>query len=157
MLPDGWAMSSREQARCSCRTRGVVGLQGMDKQTVIDDTRRWISSVVIGLQLCPFAQRVFQADLIRYVVTEAEDETTLSHDLAVELKFLATSSIAEVETTLLIHPRVLGDFLDYNDFLDVGERLVEKLGLRGTVSPSFGLMARHAGEIASIIREAGVK
>jgi Xaa-Pro dipeptidase len=30
------------------------------------------------------------------------------------------------------------------------------LGLRGTVSPSFGLMARHAGEIASIIREAGV-
>ncbi|MFL5047602.1 MAG: aminopeptidase P family protein, partial [Xanthobacteraceae bacterium] len=30
------------------------------------------------------------------------------------------------------------------------------LGLRGTVSPSFGLMANHAGEIASIIREAGV-
>src|SRR5690242_12180381 len=30
------------------------------------------------------------------------------------------------------------------------------LGLRGTVSPSFGLMAKHAGEIASLIREAGV-
>jgi uncharacterized protein len=105
----------------------------MDKQTVIDGTRRWISSMVIGLNLCPFAQRVFNADMIRYVVTDAEDERTLLKNLACELKALASSPISSVETTLLIHPRALGNFLDYNAFLDVGERLVEDLGLRGTI------------------------
>ncbi|MGH6769198.1 MAG: M24 family metallopeptidase, partial [Xanthobacteraceae bacterium] len=30
------------------------------------------------------------------------------------------------------------------------------IGLRGTVNPAFGLMKRHAEEIASLIREAGV-
>ena len=105
----------------------------MDKQTVIEGTRRWISSMVIGLNLCPFAQRVFKADKIRYVVTDAKDETPLLKELAGEVEALASSSISAVETTLLIHPRVLRNFLDYNDFLEVGERLVENLGLRGTI------------------------
>ncbi len=105
----------------------------MDKQTVIDATRGWISSMVIGLNLCPFAERVFNADKIRYVVTDAEDETTLLKDLAGELEALANCPMSRVETTLLIHPRVLGNFLDYHAFLDVGERLVAELGLRGTI------------------------
>src|SRR6266852_695066 len=105
----------------------------MDKQTVIDGTRRWISSMVIGLNLCPFARRVFGTDKIRYVVTDAADEKTLLADLAAELKALASSPIAKVETALLIHPRVLGSFLDYNDFLGVGELLLEDLGLRGAI------------------------
>jgi len=49
----------------------------MDEQSVIDGTRRWISSMVIGLNLCPFAQRVFKADKIRYVVSDAHDEAIL--------------------------------------------------------------------------------
>jgi hypothetical protein len=105
----------------------------MDQQIVIDATRRWISSMVIGLNLCPFAERVFNADKIRYVVTDAQDERTLLKVLAGELEALASSPIAVVETTLLIHPRALGHFRDYNDFLDVGERLVVDLGLRGTI------------------------
>jgi hypothetical protein len=108
-------------------------IEEMGKQAVIDCTRRWISSVVIGLNLCPFAQRVFQADKIRYVVTDAQDETALLRDLTGELEGLASSPISRVETTLLIHPRALGNFLDYNDFLSAGERLVADLGLRGTI------------------------
>lgn len=105
----------------------------MDKQTIIERTRRWISSLVIGLNLCPFARRVFEAEKIHYVVSDAEEEKTLLLDLARELRVLATSSIERVETTLLIHPRVLGNFLDYNDFLDAGERQVADLGLRGII------------------------
>ena len=82
----------------------------MLSQTVIDETRCWISSVVIGLNLCPFAHRVFEADKIRYVVTAAEDEPTLLKALADELEVLASAPIAQVETTLLIHPRALGEF-----------------------------------------------
>jgi hypothetical protein len=104
-----------------------------DKQTVIDGTRRWISSMVIGLNLCPFAERVFKADKIRYVVTDAQEETTLLKDLADELEALAASPCSSVETTLLIHPYALGNFLDYNDFLGAGEGLVRDLGLEGTI------------------------
>src|SRR5262249_61283349 len=86
--------------------------------------RRWISSFVIGLNLCPFARRVFDAGAIRYVVSDAEDEETLLGDLAGELAALASSPISTVETTLLIHPRALRDVLHSDDFLRAGDRLV---------------------------------
>jgi hypothetical protein len=124
----------------------------MDNQTVIEVTRRWISSMVIGLNLCPFARRVFLADKIRYVVSDAQDEMTLLKDLTTELRALASSPIASVETTLLIHPRTLGNFLDYNDFLSVGERLVADLGLRGTIQiASFHPDYQFAGTDAAAV------
>lgn len=124
----------------------------MDDQAIIADTRRWISSMVIGLNLCPFAQRVFDADTIRYVVSAAEDDRTLLDDLAGELSTLVSSPISRVETTLLIHPRVLGNFLDYNAFLDVAEALVEDLGLRGTIQiASFHPHYRFAGTDADAV------
>ncbi|MBY0525365.1 MAG: DUF1415 domain-containing protein [Gemmataceae bacterium] len=105
----------------------------MDKQEVIDRTRHWISALVIGLNLCPFAQRVFQGEKIRYIVTECEDENSLLRDLAGELKALASGPIEIVETTLLIHPLVLANFLDYVEFLGRGEKLLGDLGLRGVI------------------------
>jgi hypothetical protein len=115
-------------------------------QVVIEDIRRWISSIVVGLNLCPFAGRVFQADRIRYAVTDAEDEEALRADLAGELRTLASAPMATVETTLLIHPRVLADFLAYNDFLGVAERLLGSLGLRETIQiASFHPRYQFAG------------
>ncbi len=105
----------------------------MDKQHVIDETRRWISSMVIGLNLCPYAQRVFDGGKIRYVVTEAIDTRTLAKAFADELKLLRSTPIAEIETTILIHPNVLHDFLDYNEFLDVADRMISEVGLEGAV------------------------
>jgi hypothetical protein len=105
----------------------------MDRQIVIETTRRWISSVVIALNLCPFARRVFQTEKIRYVVSDARNETALRQDLGNELKALASATFSDFETTLLIHPCALVNFLDYNDFLGEGERLIEELGLRGTI------------------------
>jgi hypothetical protein len=118
----------------------------MDRQAVIDTTRRWIASVVIGLNLCPFARRVFDAGTIRYAVSDAGDEETLREALGAELAALASSPVATVETTLLIHPRVLQDFLDYNEFLGVADRLVGALGLRGVIQiASFHPDYRFAG------------
>ena len=105
----------------------------MDPQTIIAHTRRWIADMVIALNLCPFARRVFESNKIRYAVSLAEDEKKLLKDLEAELKKLAKTSIAVLETTLLIHPRVLGEFLAYNDFLDRAEACVQALGLRGIV------------------------
>jgi hypothetical protein len=105
----------------------------MDHDSVIEATRRWIAEIVIGLNLCPFAQRVFKGDKIRYAVTDAADDDTLLEDLTRELKALAATPIAEVETTLLIHPCALEDFFEYAAFLASAERKTELLGLRGTI------------------------
>jgi hypothetical protein len=105
----------------------------MNPEAVIAATRRWISSMVIGLNLCPFAQRVFQAESIRYVATDAADAESLRAALGEEFRKLVESPIEQIETTLLIHPNVLGDFLDYNDFLDVADRLLQARRLEGVV------------------------
>ena len=105
----------------------------MDESAVIAATRRWVWDMVIGLNLCPFARRVFESDRIRYVVTDAADGEALLAALGRELAALPATPRAEVETTLLIHPNALADFLDYNDFLAVADRLVRRLGLRGVI------------------------
>jgi len=89
--------------------------------------------MVIGLNLCPFARRVFDGEKIRYVVSAAVDEAGLLQDLTEELLFLRGTPLDQVETTLLIHPQAFTDFLDYNDFLDPAEQLIEDLGLQGVV------------------------
>lgn len=105
----------------------------MDEQAIIAATRRWISTLVIGLNLCPFARRVFDGDKIRYAVSEAKDEAGLTKDLIDELLALVSTPIEQVETTLLIHPQCFTAFLDYNDFLGVAEQLTEDLGLTGVI------------------------
>lgn len=102
-------------------------------EAIIGTIRRWTESIVIGLDFCPFARRVFQGNRIRYVVTEAADEESLRATLAEELRHLAATPIEQVETTMLIHPRALGEFGDYCDFLPAAEQLVKSLGLRGVI------------------------
>ena len=118
----------------------------VNDQVVVEHTRRWISSFVIGLGLCPFARRVFDAGRIRYAISHSRDENTLSNDLASELHLLLASPSTQIETTLLIHPQVLANFLDYNDFLGVVDQLLEELRLCGTIQvASFHPQYRFSG------------
>lgn len=99
----------------------------------IEATRRWVERAVVGLNLCPFARAPFIQGKIRYAVSHARDTDRLLDDLCGELQSLAAADAGECETTLLIHPHVLGDFLDYNDFLDVADAAVETLKLDGVL------------------------
>ena len=118
----------------------------VNDQVVVEHTRRWISSFVIGLGLCPFARRVFEGGRIRYAISHARDNNTLSNDLAGELHLLLASPSTQIETTLLIHPHVLGNFLDYNDFLGIVDQLLEALRLCGTIQvASFHPHYRFSG------------
>jgi uncharacterized protein len=105
----------------------------MDSTEVIERTRRWIDRVVIGLNLCPFARRAFEAGLIRYSVTGARDADELLVILDKEMHRLAAEPRAAVETTLLIHPGALNDFLAFNDFLADADRLIDSRRLRGVI------------------------
>ncbi len=100
---------------------------------MISATQDWLTKGVIGLNLCPFAKAVQVKQQIRYVVSEATSAEALLHDLLRELEYLRDADPAEVETTLLIHPAVLTDFMDYNDFLDVADAAVEELELEGEI------------------------
>jgi uncharacterized protein len=98
-------------------------------EAIIAATRRWLERAVIGLNLCPFAQAVHLSGRIRWVVSHARTADALVADLGRELQALAAADPRQVDTTLLIHPAVLGDFLDYNDFLDVADAALEALDL----------------------------
>jgi hypothetical protein len=94
-------------------------------------TRRWLERAVIGLNLCPFAKAVYVKQQIRFALSDAELEDDLLEELAEELLRLRDTPADEIDTTLLVHPRVLTDFLDYNDFLDRVDALIEALDLEG--------------------------
>ncbi len=100
---------------------------------VIDRTRAWVERVVIGLELCPFARAVHTRGQIRFVHSEATGADGLLQALSDELHLLAAADPVSLETTLLIHPRALVDFLDYNDFLDAADAAVEALGYDGVL------------------------
>jgi len=124
----------------------------MNADAVIGHTRRWIETIVIGLNLCPFAERVFASDRIRFAVTDAANETTLEERLTEELDRLANAPANEMETTLLIHPLVLGDFLAYNNFLDVADAVVRQRRLTGVIQiASFHPRYQFAGTDADAV------
>ena len=107
-------------------------------EEIVAATRQWLEKAVIGLNLCPFARPVYVREQIRYTVSAAETPEALLADLIDELRILAAAEPEEIETTLLIHPRVLSDFLDYNDFLGVVEEAVADLGLEGVLQVEIG-------------------
>jgi hypothetical protein len=105
----------------------------MDDEAVVAATRQWIEKAVIGLNLCPFAKAVYVKDQVRYVVSRAPHLDGLLEDLDRELDFLAAADPGEVDTTLLIHPALLPDFLDFNDFMQLAEAAVGEHGLEGVI------------------------
>ncbi|GAB3369293.1 DUF1415 domain-containing protein [Lysobacter rhizosphaerae] len=96
-------------------------------------TRRWLERAVIGLNLCPFAKAVYVKEQVRFVLSEARDSDALYQQLHAELLWLRDADPQQTDTTLIVHPYVLTDFLDYNDFLDLADGLVAELGLEGDI------------------------
>ena len=95
--------------------------------------RRWLERAVIGLNLCPFAKAVYTRDQVRIVVSDADNIDDLREELGEEMLRLRDTPADEIDTTLLVLPHVLGDFLDYNDFLDEADGLLEALELDGVL------------------------
>jgi hypothetical protein len=116
------------------------------QRSQIAHTQAWVERVVIGLNLCPFAKAPQVKGRIRYALTDAATPQALLIDLVEELALLTRTPADKVETTLLIHPRVLTDFADYNAFLDTAEAAVTALQLDGVVQiASFHPQYQFAG------------
>ena len=105
----------------------------MTDEEVLSKTRHWLEKAVIGLNLCPFAKAVYVKNQVRLVVSHARHADDLLEELDRELDLLVGTPAAELDTTLLIHPTLFEDFLDFNDFLEVAEGVVDEHGLEGVV------------------------
>jgi uncharacterized protein len=100
---------------------------------IIAATRHWLTRAVIGLNLCPFAKSVHVKNQVRYAISEATDLEGVLTDLEAELKMLAGADPEQIDTTLLILPHALADFLDFNDATWFADRLLQQLRLEGTL------------------------
>ena len=116
----------------------------MQEQQIIDVTRRWVERFVVAMNLCPFARRELERGCLRFSVTDAGDELQLLQVLQDELDLMNADS--DIETTLLIHPSVLQNFGDYNQFLGDCEQLLRALDLEGVFQiASFHPQYQFAG------------
>lgn len=102
-------------------------------QVVMEDTRVWLERAVIGLNLCPFAKGVHVKGQIHYAVSSAQTPEDLLQDLVFELKAILALDAAVRDTTLLIAPECLADFLDFNDFLAQADQALVDLALDGVL------------------------
>jgi hypothetical protein len=100
---------------------------------VLTRTQLWVERAVIGLNLCPFAKAVHAKRQIRYSVTGATTGEELLAELAQELTLLDQADPESLSTTLLVHPAVMTDFLEYNAFLETADDAVQALGLEGVL------------------------
>jgi hypothetical protein len=121
--------ASAKSIACGCLNEGLM----MEKDEVITATRLWVEKAVIGLNLCPFAKAVYVKNQVRFVVSEARHVDGFLEDLDRELDFLAAADPAETDTTLLIHPTLLPDFMEFNDFMVMAEGAVGEHGLEGVI------------------------
>ncbi|MBB1600588.1 DUF1415 domain-containing protein [Variovorax sp. UMC13] len=98
------------------------------------DTRRWLERAVIGLNLCPFAKAVHAKGQVHYAVhLAANDDAGLLDLLMAEAQALVDRPASERDTTLLMAPHTLADFLDFNDFTERAERRLARAGFEGTL------------------------
>jgi hypothetical protein len=131
----------------------------VDDDAIIAATRRWLEQAVIGLNLCPFAKSVYVKEQVRYVVSNATTPEALLEKLMEELQHLSETPAEQVDTTLLIHPFVLTDFEDYNEFLDVADAAVEDMQLDGELQvasfhPDYQFADTDASDISNFTNRA---
>jgi hypothetical protein len=103
------------------------------ERIAIEDTQKWLLEAVVGLNLCPFAKSVVVKDMVRYRVCASVDPADVLALLREELQRLAATDPEVLDTTLLIAPNALPDFLDFNDFLAACDEVLVDLELDGVL------------------------
>ena len=131
----------------------------MSDDDVLAATRHWLETAVIGLNLWPFAKAVYVKNQVRLVVSRARHADDLLEELDRELDLLVATPADEIDTTLLIHATLFYDFLDFNDFLEVADGVVEEHALEGVIQlasfhPKFQFDGTEPDEISNYTNRA---
>ncbi len=98
-------------------------------EEAIAHTQRWIKSVVIDCNFCPFAARVYTNQTIHYTVNElqaAKDVLPL-----VQSMFELLDEDPKTETAFLLFTEGFTDFDEYLSLVKKADRLLVKAGYEG--------------------------
>ncbi len=115
-------------------------------------TRQWVESMVVGLNLCPFAAPVVKQATIHYAVEEGDKDEAVIQAFLAELDRIQASEEDELATTLLVTPNALPEFEQYLDMLDILQGLLDRSGLGGVFQlASFHPNYQFAGVSANDI------
>jgi uncharacterized protein len=130
-----------------------------NEELVLQQTRHWLEKAVIGLNLCPFAKAVYVKNQVRLVVSKARHADDLLEELDRELDLLVATPADQIDTTLLIHPTLFEDFLDFNDFLEIADGVVEEHELDGVIQlasfhPKFQFEGTESDDISNYTNRA---
>jgi uncharacterized protein len=99
----------------------------------ISETRHWIDSIVIGLNLCPFASSVFQEGTVQIVECDKKKVNELMQVVLQQFDMLHHVNEKKVSTSLLVFSQALSDFDQYLSFVDAANDLLVEAGLDGDV------------------------
>jgi hypothetical protein len=127
----GWPHAAGRHLLDSGDERSPFPYAATGAEPILAATRQWLERAVIGLNLCPFAKSVFVKKQVRYALTAAATADELLAELEQELALLAATEAEQLDTTLLIHPLAMTDFLDYHFFLAEAEALIRNNGYDG--------------------------
>ena len=100
---------------------------------VVADTQAWLDKAVISLNLCPFAKAVVAKQQVRMVVCMDSEPEQVLQMLQQEMQLLVDTDAAVLDTTLLIAPHLLPDFLDFNEFLFDCDSVLLEMELEGVL------------------------
>ena len=103
------------------------------ERIAIEDTQLWLTRAVVGLNLCPFAKAVMAKGQVRYVVTELTEPEQVLKLLQSEMQTLVDAAPDTLDTTLLIAPYLLPDFVDFNEFLFDCDAVLLGMNLEGVL------------------------
>ena len=123
------------------------------------DMRRWLERAVIGLNLCPFAKAVYIREQIHFAISWAMSPQALLRDLVQEMHDLVGLDPAVRDTTLLMAPSCLAEFLDFNDYLGTADQALRDLHLDGSIQiasfhPDFQFANTSADDITNFTNRA---
>jgi len=110
-----------------------MNVQNQPEEVAVADTRRWLERAVVGLNLCPFAKSVLVKNQVHIVATPAQDRAEILEAFARELEDLVALAPSVRDTTLLLIPRGMDDFLAFLDLARGAERVLRRRGLEGTI------------------------
>ncbi|MCS4534510.1 DUF1415 domain-containing protein [Neisseria montereyensis] len=125
-----------------------------DDETIVGQTKEWLEKAVIGLNLCPFAKAPYVKGLVRIEVSHAKHLDGFLEDLDRELQLLGNTPPTEIETSLLIHPTLFGDFFLFNDMLALADQAIQDNNLEGVIQiapfhPDFQFEGTDADDITN--------
>ena len=100
-----------------------------DDQRIIAQTKKWLETVIIAHNYCPFAKREFDKGSVRYHIIHETEFNSLLQSVIQECIYLDQNP--DTETTLIILPSNLNDFNSFLDCLVLAEDLLLSQGYEG--------------------------